>query len=203
MKTHSSTLLHRPVTRTYSQITLLQQSFSYLYQRRLFFVIGALVLFLLFIFFGFVKMIIILGSLVICTVILSFICRGIPYIGRSFELIMFTSVIAGTCYGPKIGALFGAITAILYYFAAGRLSIHVAVFAPLYALVGVAASQLNIFPIFFVGMVLTITYTLISSVIVVFGFGGRLEKALIFLAMNLFFNFFLFKYIAPLILMIA
>jgi hypothetical protein len=91
----------------------------------------------------------------------------------------------------------------MYYYAAGRFSFYVAVFAPLYAIIGVAAGIFNNIDIFQLGMVCTIIYTLISSIIILILFNGRIDKAVGFALINTFFNFIMFKYIAPLIILVA
>jgi len=110
---------------------------------------------------------------------------------------MFSTVLAGVAYGARIGALFGAISALLYYYAAGRMSLYVTVFAPLYSIIGIIAGMLSTVPIFKIGIILTIIYTFISSIIVIIVFNARIDKAVLFGIVNTVFNFIMFKYFAP------
>jgi hypothetical protein len=153
-------------------------------------------------FFGFFKMIMILGVLALLNIGLSVITRGLPYLSTSIELIMFSTVLSGLVYGSKTGAIVGILFSILYYLGAGRMSIYVTAFAPIYAAIGFSVFFFGNVPVLYLGMICTIIYTMITSVIIVLLYSGRIDKALIFSVVNLLFNFIMFKYAAPILLIL-
>jgi uncharacterized membrane protein len=151
-------------------------------------------------FFTILKMLFFLILLAALNVAVSIFARHLPYFKQSIELMTFSTIIAAVSYGPKVGAIFGLISCILYYFAAGRVSFYIIVFAPLYALEGLIASLFSGYPIFNVAMTAVIIYTIISSIIVVLFLGARISKAIDFAVKNTLWNIILFKYIAPIML---
>jgi len=132
----------------------------------------------------------------------SFIAKHIPRAHTSIELIMFSTVMAGVVYGGKIGMMYGVISSILYYYALGRFSYYVAIFAPLYALIGILSSIFKEVALLQLGMICTISYFVVSSIIVYLLFNARLYKAVQFAIINIPFNFIMFKYFGPILLML-
>jgi hypothetical protein len=173
-----------------------------IYKKKYFIITGSIVLLLIIMFFGFFRMVFFLLLLLLLNIIISFIAKHIPRAHTSIELIMFGTVLSGAVYGMKIGAIFGIISSILYYYAAGRFSYYVAIFAPLYAFIGIAAALFNKIDIFTLGMICTITYTVISSIIVIIAFNAKLDKAIMFGIINTAFNFIMFKYLASIFIAI-
>lgn len=173
-----------------------------IYKRRYLFTVIVLLIVLLIMFFGFFKMIFFLSLLLVLNIGSSFIAKHIPRAHTSIELIMFSTVLAGLAYGSRVGAFFGILSAILYYYAIGRFSYYVTVFAPLYALVGIIAPFFSKIPILELGMTFTIGYLLISSVIVFVLFNARMYKMAQFAIINIPFNFIMFKYFAPIFLLL-
>jgi len=173
-----------------------------LYKRRYLFTAAVLLLILVITFFGFFKMIFFLGLLLVLNIGSSFIAKHIPRMHTSIELIMFSTVLAGIAYGSKVGALFGILSAILYYYAIGRFSYYVTVFAPLYGLAGIIAPFFSKIPILELGMTFTIGYLIVSSVIVFVLFNARIYKMVQFAIINIPFNFIMFKYFAPIFLLL-
>ena len=173
-----------------------------IYKRRYLLGVIILSLVLIIMFFGFFKMIFFLSLLLVLNIGSSFIAKHIPRAHTSIELIMFSTVLAGLAYGSRVGAFFGILSAILYYYAIGRFSYYVTVFAPLYALVGIIAPFFSKIPILELGMTFTIGYLLISSVIVFVLFNARMYKMAQFAIINIPFNFIMFKYFAPIFLLL-
>ena len=161
-----------------------------------------ILLFLLIAFFDIFKIGILLTILLISNIILSYIAKSIPRYNTAFELIMFSTILSGVSYGAKIGVFVGIIFSILYYFAAGRMSFYIVVFAPLYAIFGFIAGIYHVTNIFIFGMICTISYSLISSILVSLLFNANLDKALVFIFVNGLFNLVMFKYIAPIFLLL-
>jgi hypothetical protein len=175
---------------------------KYLYRRRFLLLIIVIAFMLMLLFFRFFAMVIFLGILLILNLFSSYISRHLPRYRTSIELIMFGTVLAGYAYGTKIGSFFGLINSIAYYYGAHRMSYYVLIFAPLYAVAGICASLFNQYGIFYVGMTATIVYTVISSILVIVIFSAKIEKAIGFAVVNTAFNFIMFKYFAPLLLML-
>jgi uncharacterized membrane protein len=171
-----------------------------MYKRRYIFAVAGLFLIILFLFFGFFKMLFFFIILSLMNISFSYLTKTIPRYGTSFELIMMCTVLAGVAYGPKAGGIFGMISCILYYYGAGRFSYFVTITAPLYGIVGIAASLFSGLPLIQIGLWSAIIYGIISSVLVILIYGAHLDRALIFLTLNISFNFIIFKYAAPLLL---
>ncbi|MCB9358333.1 hypothetical protein H6503_00220 [Candidatus Woesearchaeota archaeon] len=175
---------------------------KYFYKRRYFIIAICIAALAILLFFDLFKVVLFLSLLLVLNIGASAISRFIPRYKTSIELIMFGTVLCGYVYGSKIGALFGLIASILYYFGVGRMSYFVIVFAPLYAIIGIIAGIFNTYNIFQLGMALTLSYTVISSILVFIIFGAKFDKALGFAIINTFFNFIMFKYFAGILLAI-
>jgi len=170
------------------------------YQRRHLLASLLIALIMIIVFFGFFKMLFFLVLLLALNLGSSILAKHIPRAHTSIELIMFSTVLTGLAYGPRVGAFFGAISAICYYYAIGRFSYYVAVFAPLYALMGIIAPYFSDVGILRLGMIFTISYLVVSSTIVFVMFNARIYKAIQFAIINIPLNFIMFKYFAPIFL---
>ena len=175
---------------------------NYVYKRRYFFGAGFLTLLLVVLFFGFIRMAFFFIGLIIANVIVSYLGKSIPRFTTSLELTMFGTVLMAIAYGSKIGAIFGLLSAIIYYYGANRFSYFVILFAPLYAVIGLLVPFFGDADIFTIGMTSTIIYTSISSTLVIIIFNAKIDKTIGFAVINTFFNFIMFKYVAPLFVMI-
>lgn len=154
------------------------------------------------IFFGTIRMLVMISILLGLNILISHVSRHIPRFKTSLELIMFGTVLVGLAYGGKIGALYGIIASITYYYAAGRFSYFVIIFAPLYALAGLLVPFFSWLPLFTLGISFVIGYTIFSSILIVLVFNGKIDKMIGFLLINTFFNVIMFKYFAPLFLLL-
>ena len=168
-----------------------------LYKKRYLFLTIILILIILTLFVGLLKMLVILIILAIANWITSYAARAIPDYGTGIELIMLSTVISGLGFGSKVGAVFGFVSALLYYYGTGRFSYHVTVLAPLYACVGAIVPFFAQYPVFYIGVIASIIYTIVSSISVIIIFGAHLHKAIIFGIVNTFFNVIVFTYLAP------
>ncbi|MFT4304240.1 MAG: ECF transporter S component [Candidatus Woesearchaeota archaeon] len=177
---------------------------KFLYKKRFLFIILSSIIIISLLFFNLFKMVFFLLILLALIIASSTVARQIPRYNTSIELIMFGTVLCGFAYGMKIGALFGLIGSIIYYFGAGRMSYYVIVFAPLYSIIGIIAGFLakttNNNDIFMLGMILTISYSIISSLLVYIIFNAKFDKAFGFILINTIFNFIMFKYFGPMFL---
>lgn len=175
---------------------------SKLYKKKILVVLLFLMILLITTFFNFIKMSIVLGLLLISNILISNISKKIPRYRTSLELIMFSTILSGISYGPKIGAIVGVVFSILYYFAANRMSIYIVVFAPMYAIFGVFVGIINVENILIFGMVCVLLYSIISSILVSLLFNAHIDKAIGFIFINTAFNLVMFKYIAPIIILL-
>lgn len=173
-----------------------------LYKNRMMLTLTSILLLLIISFFDAFKIGILLTILLVSNIILSYMAKSIPRYNTAFELIMFSTILSGVSYGVKIGIFVGIIFSILYYFAAGRMSFYIVVLAPLYAMFGFIAGIYPVTNIFVFGMICTISYSLISSILVSLLFNANLDRALVFIFVNGLFNLVMFKYIAPIFLLL-
>jgi hypothetical protein len=151
-------------------------------------------------FFGFFKMVFFLVLLIILNIIVSLAMKNVPKTYASLELIMFSTVLIGTAYGPKAGAFFGLAMPLIFFYACGRISVFVFAYAPLYSIIGATAGMFSSYPILVVGMTYCVIYNLISSTILIVFLGGKVHRAFIFTLINTCWNLIIFKYLAPLFL---
>lgn len=173
-----------------------------LYKKRYLLLLILLIAILLPTFFGLIKMVVILIIFSFMNMALSIFSRRLPQISTSLELIMFSTVLAATAYGAKVGAAFGLIQTFLYYYGTGRFSFYIVIFAPLYAIIGSVVPLFSSYPIAVVGITATVIYAIISSVLTIVLFSANVHKAVMFGIVNTFFNFVLFQYFAPILIRI-
>lgn len=123
-------------------------------------------------------------------------------IGIGCECYVFGSVIVSIIYGPKAGALFGFITSFVSTGLSGRIiaptfSLFIAT-----AIIGYVSNPLyGIFGIFALGMIMTLLFNLIVLPVYFF-LGTPIFKVVVHFFSNVFLNILLFKYFAPLFLML-
>lgn len=118
------------------------------------------------------------------------------------ELIMLITVLGSFIYGPKVGALLGAVAMLMDYALSARFSYFVPVTTAAYALIGLIAGSFAAAGITSVGITATIIYNLTTSFIIVAFMGGHIDKCLRFGLSNLALNFVLFTTVAPWLLSI-
>ena len=170
------------------------------YKRRYQIFLGFLAMGVVLLFFGAFKMLFFLALLTALNIVVSYFAKNIPKIGTSIELIMLCTVLSGLAYGAKIGALFGFISCLLYYYGAGRFSFYVTIYAPLYAITGAIIPLFSAYSVLNIGLTAAIIYTIISSIIVIVLYSAKLYRAVLFAAVNTGFNLIIFKYAAPILL---
>ena len=117
------------------------------------------------------------------------------------ELVTMNTVIAGVVFGPIVGLMCGLLFGMTYYgivfnFASQYQLINI----PFYALIGFLAGTLPIENIVVLGMTLSAIYAFSTSFLVTVLMAGRISKSVIFIVTNLFFNYWLFTNLSPIIL---
>jgi hypothetical protein len=117
------------------------------------------------------------------------------------EMVMFSTIISGVLYGSKIGAAMGAVSMLIDYAFATRLSIFSIVTIPSYAAVGYIAGLVGgSVGITQLGIALTIIYVIFSNTMIVGLMGGTLSKSLRFAVTDVAFNAVLFSTAAPFVI---
>lgn len=118
------------------------------------------------------------------------------------ELIMLITVLGSFAYGPKAGAIIGAVAMLMDYALTARFSYFVPVTTGSYLLIGLFAGSFSSAGITAVGITATIIYNIFTSLIIVAFMGGHIEKCLRFGLSNIALNFMLFTTAAPWLLSI-
>ena len=135
--------------------------------------------------------------------LLSFFLIPMKKIPHGIELVMFNTVFTSYVYGSKIGAIVGVLSIASSYIIVGRVSLYIAAYIPMYALIGYLAHFFNSYQISYVGIAFSVIYSVITSALVILIFNAKIYKAFFFITTNLFFNYFMFFTIAPKLLAIA
>jgi len=174
---------------------------KWMYKKKYLLILITFIFVLITTFFGMFKIVFFFILFIVLNIITSIFSKILPRYSTSLELNMLGTVLMALAFGPKVGALFGFIASILYYYGAGRFSYFVITFAPSYALIGLFVGLFsgNSVDLFTIGMICTVLYSIVTSIAVFLLFNARLEKMFGFFIINLFFNFIMFKYIAPLL----
>jgi hypothetical protein len=156
-----------------------------------------LLLILMWLFREYLFLIVLIGINVFTSTMLKFLRRN--QIG--VEMVMFSTVMSGVIYGPAVGAVMGALSMLVDYVFATRISLFAVVTIPSYALVGYFAPFLfNFMNITTLGIIMTIAYVIFSNSIIVGFMGGHLNKSLRFGITDIAFNAVIFMTIAPFVL---
>jgi hypothetical protein len=108
------------------------------------------------------------------------------------EAVMFCTVITSITFGPITGAVMGALLMTINYIGERRFSQYFPLTLLLYAVIGYSAYFFQSVNLVILGLILTVIYNIISTIIVYF-FGANMRTVLIFNAVNILFNFFLFS----------
>ena len=119
--------------------------------------ISLILLLLLFITVGeFVKAVFLLFTL---NFLLSFFLRPTKKFRIGIELILFSTVMCSIAYGPKVGIVVGAVSAIINYVGYKRISTFSIIVIPAYMLIGWIAYYLRGFDIGHLGLFFSVLYT--------------------------------------------
>ena len=117
------------------------------------------------------------------------------------EMVMFSTVVSGVVYGPLMGAVIGAISMVIDYAFATRLSPFSIITIPSYAAAGYISGLVgNSIDITKLGISLTIIYVIFSNAIIVAFMGGALGKSIRFGVTDIAFNAVMFSTAAPFVL---
>jgi len=127
--------------------------------------------------------------------------RGLKRYNIGIEIVMFSAVMSGVVYGPVTGAVMGALSMVIDYVFATRLSFFSIVTIPSYAAVGYF-SPLLLEPLGItkLGIIATVAYVAFTSLLIICFMGGHLSKSIRFGITNIVFNIIVFRTAAPLVL---
>ncbi len=160
-------------------------------------ILVSLILLILIISVESIKRLTVLGLLVLANFVLAISKRYIPtwHIRKYFigvEAVMFCTVITSITFGPVTGSIMGALLMTINYIGEKRFSQYFPLTLLLYAIIGYAAFYIQISNIIVLGLILTVIYNIVSSIIVYF-FGANMRTVLVFNLVNILFNLFLFS----------
>ncbi|MFC1648221.1 hypothetical protein ACFL1B_02060 [Nanoarchaeota archaeon] len=117
------------------------------------------------------------------------------------ELVTFNTVVAAIALGPIAGVICGLIFGMTYYGIIFSFnSTYQLINIPAYGLLGYLAASLPISSMVWLGVILSGMYALVTSIFILFFFGGRIEKCLIFIISNVMFNYWVFTHASPIVL---
>ena len=177
-----------------------RKEIKWLWERKLYLILGLIFLFFFMLFGGRVKAILVVGGLVILASI-STVYKRYLRMPPAFELMTFGTVIVSLAYGPVIGAIFGFVTSITSEIVNGSIDIFVVSYAPARAVVGIVTPYFMGMDIFALGMLMTALYNIIGQPM--YFFMGDVEakgKLAFFLVGNFLVNAILFNSFGRLIL---
>jgi len=142
--------------------------------------------------------------LLVIHAMVSYFVRTLKNMGRlGIELVMLITVLGSFAYGPKTGAILGAVALLMDYVFSARFSYFAPITMTAYALVGLLAANFTSFGITTVGIAATIIYNLVTSLIIIIFARGNPEKCLIFGLSDTVFNLALFTAVAPWLLSVV
>ncbi|GEM_PF-3841567 len=144
----------------------------------------------------------VLAFLLLLHILMSIFLRVLKKNHIGVEIIMLITVLSGVAYGPKVGALMGAVSMVIDYVFSGRFSYFCIVTIPTYAAIGTISGVFAAANIVTVGIFAVIAYNLFTWIFILGFMGGHLDKCLRFGATDLAFNAFVFSAFAPTLLAI-
>lgn len=142
----------------------------------------------------------VLAFLLLLHILMSIFLRVLKKNHIGVEIIMLITVLSGIAYGPKVGAIMGALSIIIDYVFSGRFSYFCIVTIPTYAAIGAISSGVAAANIVTFGIIATIAYNLFTWIFIMGFMGGHIDKCLRFGATDLAFNAFVFGAFAPALL---
>lgn len=131
---------------------------------------------------------------IIANLIFAFLKRffhGINKYLYGIEIVMFSTIIISYNFGSIIGSFMGVFLMALNYIAEKRFSKYFIITLPLYFTIGYTAYFFKNFDIVFIGIIYTILYNLISTIISI-KMGARKTGLIVFNIINIVFNSILF-----------
>lgn len=124
-------------------------------------------------------------------------------LGRAWigvEIITLSTVLTSIAYGPKIGMIMGALSALVNYIGWFRFSVYAIVEIPCYMVVGYLAFFFGGYNILVVGMIAIIFYNVLMNLLSYMFLGGNFFASAVWAVTNIVFNYFIFKFIASVVL---
>lgn len=162
--------------------------------------------YLLVVFLGFVilfaalKGMLFFGVLLLLNIGLSLLIRPFKPYSLGIELNLLSAALAGLTHGPMVGAIFGAISAVVHFIAIGRISLFIPIALLGYGTMGFVAPSLVGMNFASLGVVLAIAYNAFIAIPIILFFRGSWSKCLMLAMVNIPFNFFLFSTFGQLLL---
>ncbi|MBI4894939.1 MAG: hypothetical protein HY831_00455 [Candidatus Aenigmarchaeota archaeon] len=137
-------------------------------------------------------------SLVIASIIVSFVVGKSHIRNIGLELVAFTAIITGFIYGATAGIAVGLILIVFHLAVAGFFGVYVIWTIPEYGLMGYLAATLAAsHSITFIGLSLVIGINVVNMIITASLFRGHSAKHLPWVFTNILFNAILFIFLAP------
>ena len=171
---------------------------KFISENRALIVIVSIILLALFLVFGpsFILMMIIISSIV-----LSYTMGTLHIKGIGIELVLLTSIITGLQYGSMAGAVIAFLLITIHMLSTQHVNVYLLWVIPAYAVVGYLAGSTEMSIARF-GIFATLGLNAFNLLITALIFRANVGKFLPFAITNIFFNTFLFLFIAPQIMSI-
>ncbi|MFH0874423.1 MAG: hypothetical protein V1859_00660 [archaeon] len=126
----------------------------------------------------------------------------LTHISNAIELITFGTVIGSYIYGPLTGMTVGSLSMIGSYVAEKKVSKFSLATIPLYIIIGFAASIIKISDIRLLGIIISLIFNILLILIIIVAYRIKTGRVVIFSAVNLLFNYYVFYNFSELILKI-
>ncbi len=137
-------------------------------------------------------------SLIVATMLVSFIVGKMRIRNIGIELVAFTAILTGFLYGTTAGIVVGLILIVFHLVMGGFLGEYIIWTIPEYALMGYLASIMALSQsITSIGMILVIGINIINIIITAAIYRGRVANHFPWVLTNILFNAALFIFLAP------
>lgn len=123
----------------------------------------------------------------------------LKHVSQSVEVTTLSAVICGYYFGAGPGMVAGTLGIAATYIFEKRVSRWTGITIPLYMAIGFISSRLTGMDIVRLGIIMTIAYNVVINSILGLVFGARIKNMLSFSVVNVLFNIYLFKLLAPFI----
>lgn len=141
--------------------------------------------------------VLLLGVLLSLNALLSIVLRPFKRFLLGIELVTLSSVLAGMVYGPGVGILFSALSLAVNFLFMQRITLFTLLVLPAYAGIGILSAFFSVEHITSVGILFSVVYNLIVSLLIFSFFQGKLMKCAVFSMVNIMWNVVVFSYLAP------
>ncbi len=125
--------------------------------------------------------------------------KRVTRVPPAIELITFGTVMSGIAFGPVVGAAFGIVVTLLAEILNSGLDFFIVGYVPARAAVGIASGVFSDAAIIPLGLSMSLLYNLIAQPLYAFQSDAELRfKLLVFVLVNVSFNFIAFSLFGPL-----